>query len=126
MPKLSKTWWGQRFIEALEGFTDSGRLQRGRSYAGDNRILKFALRDGRVTATVRGNVNPYYGVYEEPRYEVEIQIAPISERDWKRIITHLGSKASMVSMLLMNEMPDTIDDAFADAKRHLPRLRQPL
>lgn len=62
MTTLGRTWWGQRFIAALEGFTDYGRLQRGRSYSGDSRILAFAITDGLVTATVRGNVNPYYGV----------------------------------------------------------------
>ena len=37
----SKTWWGQHFLNALEGFTDSSRLSRGRSYSSDNRIKKW-------------------------------------------------------------------------------------
>lgn len=45
MPKISKTWWGQKFIAALEDFTDSGRLQRGRGYSGDSRILKWLYVD---------------------------------------------------------------------------------
>jgi hypothetical protein len=43
MSKFSRTWWGQRFIAALESFTDSGRLQRGRSYAGPSRILSISI-----------------------------------------------------------------------------------
>jgi len=39
MSKHSRTWWGQKFISALESFTDSGRLQRGRTYSGESRIL---------------------------------------------------------------------------------------
>jgi len=125
MAKLGKTWWGQRFIEALEGFTDIGRLQRGRGYRGERRILAFAIADGIVTATVRGNVNPYYGVYEEPRYKTRIQLGPISAKDWKKAVSYLGSNAALVSKLLMNEMPDNIDDAFADVKLHLlPRSRK--
>ena len=69
MARPGKTWWGQRFIEALEGFTDRARLQRGRGYSGESRILAFAIADGVVSATVRGNVNPYFGVYKEPRYQ---------------------------------------------------------
>jgi uncharacterized Zn finger protein len=118
-PRLGRTWWGQRFIAALEGFTDSGRLRRGRAYSGDSRILDFAIVDGTVTATVRGNVNPYFGVYKEPRYKTRIQMAPIPAGDWAKAIAHLGSNAALVSKLLMNEMPDTIDDAFADVKLHL-------
>ena len=125
MATLGKTWWGQRFIAALEGFTDSGRLQRGRAYSSDNRILAFAIADGRVTATVRGNINAYFGVYKEPRYQTRIQMAPIPAKDWDKAITRLGSRAALIARLLMNEMPDTIDGAFADVKLHLlPRSRK--
>ena len=27
--KFSRTWWGERFIKALEEFTEMGRLGRG-------------------------------------------------------------------------------------------------
>lgn len=123
MAKLSKTWWGQKFIEALEGFTDSGRLSRGRSYSSDRRILKFEMgKHGVVSATVRGNVNPYFGVYKEPKYRVKLQLTAISEKNWEKAIRHIGGKASLVSKLLMNEMPDDIDAAFRDVKLHfLPR-----
>ena len=125
MTSLGKTWWGQRFIEALEGFTDSGRLQRGRGYSSERRILAFAIADGLVSATVRGNVNPYYGVYKEPRYQTRIQMAPIPPKDWGKAIAHLGSNAALVSKLLMNEMPDNIDDAFASLRLQLlPRSRK--
>ena len=66
MASPDKTWWGQRFLAALEGFTVSGRPARGRAYGSDSRILKFDLTDAVVTATVRGNINPYYGVYKAP------------------------------------------------------------
>ena len=125
MTTLGRTWWGQRFIAALEGFTDSGRLQRGRSYSGDSRILAFAIADGLVTATVRGNVNPYYGVYKEPRYQTRIQLAPISALDWDKAIAFLGSRADLIARLLLHEMPDGIDEAFAGLKLPLlPRSRK--
>lgn len=119
MARPGRTWWGQRFLKALEGFTDEGRLQRGRSYAGPSRILEFGIDKGVVSATVRGNINPYFGVYEEPRYKSRIQLTPIPARDWKAIIAHLGSRAGLVAKLLMDEMPDNIDEALAGLKRHL-------
>ncbi|GAB4301793.1 MAG: hypothetical protein Kow0091_00360 [Geminocystis sp.] len=66
MSKFSKTWWGQRFIEALESFTDSGRLSRGRSYANNGKVKEYKITKGKITAKVRGSVNPYFGVYKEP------------------------------------------------------------
>lgn len=105
-----RTWWGQRFIAALEQQMDPGRLQRGRSYAGPNRILHFDIdTQGRVAATVRGNVNPYFGVFEEPHYAIEITLTALPAPVRQGLITTLGSRADMVSRLLMNEMPDNID-----------------
>jgi uncharacterized Zn finger protein len=125
MTTLGRTWWGRRFIAALAGFTDPARLRRGHGYSGDHRILAFAITDGLVTAEVRGNVNPYYGVYTEPHYQVRIRMNPIADRDWEKAIEHLGGNAALLARLLMNEMPDTIDTAFADVKLHLlPQSRK--
>ena len=115
----SRTWWGERFIAALEGFMDEGRLKRGRGYSGDSRILDFEIADGTVEAEVRGNVNPYFGVYKEPRYEVEIRLAPLAEKDWKRAIRVIGTRAAFVAKLLTGEMPDDIESAFKGAKQTL-------
>ena len=119
MSKFSKTWWGKRFIEALESFTDSGRLSRGRSYAKNGKIKKYKITKGTITAQVRGSVNPYFGVYKEPLYDTEISLTPISSKNWQKAIAFLSSKASCVSKLLMHEMPDNIDETFAEFGLHL-------
>jgi uncharacterized Zn finger protein len=119
MAGFSRTWWGQKFIEALEAFTDSGRLSRGRSYANGGKVKSFEIKDGVVTAKVKGSVNPYFGVYKEPLYTTEIKITPIAQAKWKKAIAHIASKASFVSKLLLNEMPDNIEEAFATSGLHL-------
>jgi uncharacterized Zn finger protein len=125
MAKHSRTWWGQKFISALESFTDSGRLQRGRSYSGDSRILNFEISNGTVSGTIRGNVNPYFGVYKEPIYGTEIKMTAIADQDWVKIIEKMASKASVVSRLLLNEVPENIEDSFtAVSKNLLPHSRK--
>jgi uncharacterized Zn finger protein len=125
MAKHSRTWWGQKFISSLESFTDSGRLQRGRAYSGESRILSFEITDGVVTATIRGNVNPYFGVYKEPKYKTEIMMTEIEVKDWAKIIQNMSSKASIVARLLLNEVPENIEDSFvAVGKRLLPYSRK--
>ncbi len=119
MAQFSRTWWGQRFIEALEQFTDPARLGRGRSYASGGRILDYTLANGTVTAKVRGSINPYFGVYKEPIYRTSITIKAISPADWTKAIRHIASRADLVTKLLMNEMPDTIEDAFSGLGLHL-------
>ncbi len=119
MAQFSRTWWGQRFIAALEQFTDPARLGRGRSYASGGRILDHKLANGTVTARVRGSINPYFGVYKEPIYRTTITIRPISSADWTKAIRKIASRADLVTKLLMNEMPDTIEDAFSGLGLHL-------
>jgi uncharacterized Zn finger protein len=122
MAKPTRTWWGQRFIEALESFTDPGRLQRGRSYAGPHRIKSHTLNNGEVTAKVRGNVNPYFGVYKEPMYKTTLTMKPIPAAQWSKLVKHFASRADTLARLLMNEMPDDIEDAFEPlGLRLLPR-----
>jgi uncharacterized Zn finger protein len=119
MGQFSRTWWGQRFIEALERFTDPARLGRGRSYASNGRILDYTLAKGTVTAKVRGSINPYFGVYKEPLYKTTITIRAISGAEWTTAIRKIASRADLVTKLLMNEMPDTIEDVFAEMGLHL-------
>ncbi|MFO1430893.1 MAG: SWIM zinc finger family protein [Candidatus Competibacteraceae bacterium] len=119
MAALTRTWWGKRFIAALEGFTDPGRLGRGRSYARSSRIQKFSIRQGQVKATVEGNINPYFGVYKTPYYSTTVEMIPIAENRWPDIIKHLAGHAGIVAKLLMNEMPDEIEEAFTKLGVHL-------
>jgi uncharacterized Zn finger protein len=125
MAQFSKTWWGKRFIEALEEFSDSARLGRGRSYARNGKIKEYRITNNQITAQVRGSVNPYFGVYKEPLYNTNIEIKAISATDWSKAISYLGSKASLISKLLLGEVPDNIEEAFAQLNLHLlPHSRQ--
>jgi uncharacterized Zn finger protein len=119
MAEFSRTWWGRRFIEALEQFTDPGRLGRGRSYAHNGRIIEYALANGVVRAKVRGSINPYFEVYVEPIYNTSITIKAISAADWKKVIRRIAGQADLVTKLLMNEMPATIEDVFSEQGQHL-------
>ncbi|MBF0517907.1 MAG: SWIM zinc finger family protein [Nitrospirae bacterium] len=113
MAGFGKTWWGKRFIEALETFTDDSRLARGRAYARNGRILSFLIENSVVTATVRGSINPYFGVRKEPRYVTTIEIERITTQRWSKVIGEISQKAGFVAKLLMNEMPDNIEDIFS-------------
>ncbi|MBD2107588.1 SWIM zinc finger family protein [Nodosilinea sp. FACHB-13] len=112
MANFSCTWWGRNFIDAIERLTDSGRLQRGRSYASGGKVKSFEIDGGLVTAKVRGSVNPYFGVTTEPTYTTTIDFTPISKVKWADAIALIASKASLISRLLLNEIPDNIEDSF--------------
>ena len=112
--KTVRTWWGKKYIEALEGFIDAGRLSRGKSYANENRIKKWTMEGNLITAEIRGNTNPYYGVYKEPTYKTTIQLKAIARADWEKVIQQLGNQAAFISRLLLNEVPDNIEEPFEE------------
>ena len=114
MAKFSRTWWGDKFIQALEDFTDESRLKRGRSYARNGKVKSFSIQENCISAKVRGSINPYFGVYKEPTYKINIEIKPIAKTKWKQAIDKLSSKASIVSRLLLNEVPENIEDTFSE------------
>ena len=112
MSQFSRTWWGQKFIEAIEDLTDSGRLSRGRSYARGSKVKSFDVNNEVVTAQVRGSINPYFGVHKEPLYKTTIEFEPFTQAKWSAAIALISSKASLISRLLLNEIPDNIEETF--------------
>lgn len=117
---MQKTWWGRSFIASLESFIDAGRLQRGRVYRSDKRILAFTINDSQINATVRGNINPYFNVTREPKYEVALKFNRISAEKWQVIIGKLCENPGWLSKLMLNELPGNIENAF-DRTHFLPK-----
>jgi len=119
MPEFSRTWWGKRFLLALAMFTDPARLGRGATYARTGRVKEHTIVGGKVTAKVRGSINPYFGVYKEPTYTTTIAIKQYGEADWTKLIARIAANARQVTQLLQGEVPDTIETVFEELKLHL-------
>ncbi len=106
LKKLGTTWWGQRWIEALEEVLggDAGRLARGRTYARAGRTHDLETTGGKVKAKVTGS---------RPRpYDITIELTQLSEATWKEAIVHMGAQARFSAELLSGQMPTEIDEAF--------------
>lgn len=54
------TLWGAELLRAIENETDSGRLNRGKTYANTGKIYDVGLGAQSISAKVRGNYSPYY------------------------------------------------------------------
>jgi uncharacterized Zn finger protein len=106
--KLGTTWWGQRWIEALEHVLqgDTGRLARGRTYARGGRTHDFVIASGKVRARVTGSREPY---------RVSLALPQLSDATWQAAIIFMAQKAEFAALLLNNEMPQQIDEAFQAA-----------
>ena len=109
MKRAGTTWWGKRWIEALERMSAGfeRRLARGRTYARTGRTHDFVVRAGEARARVTGSAS-------EP-YEVAIRLAPLGVATWSRAITQMASEARFAAELLAGAMPEAIDDSFKSA-----------
>src|SRR5438445_12077612 len=76
MKKAGTTWWGQRWIEALEHVLrgDSARLARGRTYARAGRTHDLVVEGGTVTAMVTGS--------RPTPYKITITLTQLREPAW--------------------------------------------
>lgn len=107
--KAGTTWWGERWIGALEAVLrgDAGRLARGRSYARAGRAHDLVVEHGHVTAQVTGS--------RPTPYEVRIELAALDEAAWAKALAAMAEKAHFAAELLAGGMPPDIDEAFRAA-----------
>lgn len=104
--KAGTTWWGQRWIGALEQVLrgDAGRLARGRTYARAGRTHDLTIVDGKVSAKVTGSA-------AKP-YVITLRLDTLSDKAWTDAITAMAERAQFSAELLAGQMPLAIDEAF--------------
>ncbi len=103
---IGERWWSRRFIDVLESFGMTGRLERGRRYARAGQVLELEVSAGYVTARVQGS--------RPAPYKARIQILPLTTSQWRRVERALAGQALFRAKLLAGEMPAEIEDVFAD------------
>ncbi len=113
---IGEQWWSRRFIGVLESFGMTGRLARGRNYARSGQVLGFEISSGYVTAQVQGSrVKPY---------RIRIRVLPLTTPQWQRVERALAARALFRARLLAGEMPQEIEEVFADCGTPLFPSRQ--
>lgn len=98
------TWWGQRWIAALEalGAAYANRLPRGRTYARRGSVEDLKVAAGSVTARVQGTrVRPY---------RVQLQLPVFDDATWAAITAALAGRVRIAAELLDARMPEDIDE----------------
>ena len=103
--QFGKTWWASKWLAALERLIDPARLSRGRSYARSGQVLNLDIKPGGVNSRVQGS--------RPAPYQVQIEIKPLSEREWERVADAMAAQAIFAAKLLAGEMPQNIQEVFA-------------
>lgn len=102
--RFGLTWWGQRWIAALEalGRTYANRLPRGRTYARNGSVTELTVTPGQVTARVAGR--------RPTPYRVSLQLPVFTDAQWTAATHALARQLRHAAALLDGRMPEDIDE----------------
>jgi SNF2 family DNA or RNA helicase/uncharacterized Zn finger protein len=95
--KFGQTWWGQQWINVLEGMDQSGRLARGRTYANNGSVVSIDFDKNTIKAKVRGS--------KRIPYKVGFTIAPLSAADKAKAIGLITENPLFLTQLLNRQLP---------------------
>ena len=102
---IANSFWGQRWCEHLESFSDyANRLPRGRSYVCNGQVCHLAIETGGVEALVAGR----------SLYRVVVRIRKLKRPAWKAIRTACAGQIGSVLELLQGRLSDRVMDVVAD------------
>ncbi len=101
---VGTTWWGQRWVAALEKICDSARLGRGKNYARQGQVISIDVSAGRVLAKVQGS-------YADP-YTISIELPVFNAKQSTQIQQVLQNTPLLLAQLLAGEMPNDLDPYF--------------
>ena len=103
MTHENTTNWADAWIEALEAFSQPGRMRRGRRFAARNKIRRLEINPGEVRAKVKDSGETY---------QVHIRVELLDDASWEKIIDKLASQALYSAKLLSGEIPPEVIAVF--------------
>lgn len=111
---FAESWWGRAWLRALEESSlDSGRLQRGRTYARGGAVGQVTVAPGNAAAPVQGS--------RRTPYRSTVRVEQLGDRQWDRLLDVIAERAANIAALLDGEMPAGLaDDAAAAGVALLP------
>ena len=97
---FGKTWWGEKWLDALSNLDYANRIPRGASYAKAGKVKKLEINGNHISATVQGTLN----------YFIKIEIPEFDENKFDNFINQLIDKQSIISNLLNRELDASVLD----------------
>lgn len=107
------TWWGRRFVAAVEEATGASRLSRGRTYARQGQVVSLDVGApgtrlaGRVTAAVQGS--------RPTPYEVVLTVATWDAETRADLADALASDPGQLAAVLGGQLPEAFEELCLDA-----------
>jgi uncharacterized Zn finger protein len=96
------TWWGRRWLEALEQVVDPSRRSQGRWHARSGRVVRLEIEPGAAVARLEGG-------QAVPR-DVTLRLPTIPDAHWEPLISALAAEARFEAALLAADLPPEIEE----------------
>ena len=100
-----RSWWAMRWRTALEAIGAGPRLGRGRNYAASGQVVSLQIAGPVVTAKI-------VGARSEP-YDLTMRFRAPEGAARKRIVDAIRSEPMTVARILADELPTSVEAAFA-------------
>ncbi|MFF8955511.1 SWF or SNF family helicase [Streptomyces sp. NPDC014894] len=111
---FAQSWWGLRWIKALEDTAlDGEQLKKGRGQARNGAVGAVSVRPGRVTAVVRDR--------DGTGRRCDVLLTELTDAEWNRFLDMAVDRAGHIAALLDREMPPhLVEDAASAGVELLP------
>lgn len=104
--KYGATWWGQQWLKAFDGISDSSRLPRGRTYANNGSVRSIDIQKNEIKAQVSGSY----------LYQITIKVPLFTEAECHKIIDLVQERPDLLSQLLNRELPQELLELCTEQK----------
>lgn len=99
---ITKTWWGEKWLDALKGVDYTNRIGRGKTYANTGRVYDILINDNLALAKVKGNYQSFYNV--------SVEFKQFSQSEKNIIIRTIYENPTIMSALLNRKLPREVHD----------------
>ncbi|MER5886664.1 SWF or SNF family helicase [Streptomyces sp. NPDC001941] len=105
---FARTWWGQAWLQALEGTAlDGQQLKNGRKHARAGAVGAVSVRPGRITAVVRDR--------DGTAQRSDVLLREFEPEEWDRLLDMAAERAEYIAALLDRDMPPHLVEDAAQA-----------
>ncbi|GGO41599.1 hypothetical protein GCM10012287_00690 [Streptomyces daqingensis] len=113
---FARTWWGTRWLQALEDTAlDGEQLRKGRRFARQGAVGAVTVRPGRITAVVRDR--------DGTAHRSDVLLQELPDADWERVLEVAARESGHLAALLDGEMPPRlVEDALSVGVELLPGI----
>ena len=105
---ITKTWWGEKWLDALKGVDYANRIGRGKTYANTGRVYDIIINDNLALAKVKGNYQSFYNV--------SVEFNQFSQSEKNTIIKTIYENPTVMSALLNRKLPREVYDLLKSQK----------